>query len=328
MEVVQSDGTVSCALQDVLAEWKDKFSGLLDTSAKSNSPTYEYRSVHNVYDTNTLNESISLEEVLKVIINAKSGKAPGVDEIPVEVYKNVSVITTLGKLFNTCFQSGLVPSSWGNSIICPIPKSAMGDKRGPLQYRETVSVAKVFCNPKMLRQWIRRMPTDPGTSSTRPQAQEQQNYPHKPKCKRRWRNKNENETETEDTTNKQQRRILIEKMVSAGLRKIRLEVDRRQAAYSNDIKEIEKSFFNLAMVMAQNSKQETNGTVAPKAPLGCLRSNQLRNPFAYRPGKRWRKRKREFEVPDPAFSNYEEIPFVKRRRITGSFWNSYSMPRN
>ncbi|KAL5015362.1 hypothetical protein ScPMuIL_009632 [Solemya velum] len=147
-EVVQSDDTVSCALQDVLAEWKDKFSGLLDTSAKSNSPTYEYSSIHNAYDTSTLNEAISLEEVLKAITNAKSGKAPGVDEIPVEVYKNVSVITTFRQLFNTCFRSGLVPSLWGSSIICPIPKSAMGDKRDPLQYRGislVPAIYKLYC---------------------------------------------------------------------------------------------------------------------------------------------------------------------------------------
>ena len=38
-------------------------------------------------------------------------------------------------MFNFCFDSGLIPRTWGRAIINPIPKSASSDPKVPLNYR-------------------------------------------------------------------------------------------------------------------------------------------------------------------------------------------------
>ena len=84
----------------------------------------------------------------KAILNAKSGKAAGIDEIPAECLKNEASLTFLKALFNKCFDSGKTPSIWSKGIINPIPKSTDKDPRQPLNYRgiSLVSVAcKIYC---------------------------------------------------------------------------------------------------------------------------------------------------------------------------------------
>ena len=70
-----------------------------------------------------------------MVQKAKKGKAPGLDSIIYEALKNNVAIQSLTSLFNTCLQSGLVPSIWKKAIISPIPKSSTADPRVPLNYR-------------------------------------------------------------------------------------------------------------------------------------------------------------------------------------------------
>ena len=69
-----------------------------------------------------LNRHITFDEVANAIRKLKKGKAVGVDEIPSEVLYNESCIYFLYGLFNNCFETGIIPSSWNNSIINPIQK--------------------------------------------------------------------------------------------------------------------------------------------------------------------------------------------------------------
>jgi hypothetical protein len=46
---------------------------------------------------------VTIDEVLKCISHAKSGKAPGYDNIPCELLKNDSAIALLHSHFNRCF---------------------------------------------------------------------------------------------------------------------------------------------------------------------------------------------------------------------------------
>jgi hypothetical protein len=55
--------------------------------------------------------------VLKVLTKAKNGKAPGIDLIPVELYRNNLLLHVLHKLFNICFKFGKIPSVWCKEII-------------------------------------------------------------------------------------------------------------------------------------------------------------------------------------------------------------------
>jgi hypothetical protein len=59
-----------------------------------------------------LDSEISIDEVLKVLTKAKNGKAPGIDLIPVELYRNNLLLHVLHKLFNICFKFGKIPSVW------------------------------------------------------------------------------------------------------------------------------------------------------------------------------------------------------------------------
>ena len=67
---------------------------------------------------------ISTSEIAEAIAQAKNGKCPGVDGIPIEFYKKYSglLLPYLTKLFNNCMVSGVFPESWGKGIIKLIPK--------------------------------------------------------------------------------------------------------------------------------------------------------------------------------------------------------------
>ena len=78
----------------------------------------------------TLNKSISIEEVRKVISNLKNGKSPGIDLIYNEVLRNNPVIEVLHVK-----QEKFIPTTWRKALIRPIPKGATIDTRIPLNYR-------------------------------------------------------------------------------------------------------------------------------------------------------------------------------------------------
>ena len=74
-----------------------------------------------------LNYTIDRSEVEHVVYGAKSGKAVGPDKIPNDVLKHPFIITIiiidiLHKLFNYCFDTGIIPSIWRKAIITPLPK--------------------------------------------------------------------------------------------------------------------------------------------------------------------------------------------------------------
>ena len=66
-----------------------------------------------------LNTTISKSEVQESIMNAKRGKATGIDEIPVEVLNNTTAVAFLVSLFQACFAFGVTPEEWtrGSSSV-------------------------------------------------------------------------------------------------------------------------------------------------------------------------------------------------------------------
>ena len=72
-----------------------------------------------------LNErAISLKEVGEAVNEMKSGKAPGVDEFPVECLKKggMAVLEWLVRLLNLSFDMGVVPIDWCGACIVPLYK--------------------------------------------------------------------------------------------------------------------------------------------------------------------------------------------------------------
>ncbi len=89
---------------------------------------------------------LTLEEVQKVVMKAKIGKATGKDQIPYEILKFDNIIHTLWKLYQLCFDSGKVPSECNSAIIVLLPKSNSLDARVQTNYRG-VSLLSTISKP-------------------------------------------------------------------------------------------------------------------------------------------------------------------------------------
>ncbi len=71
----------------------------------------------------------------KIVNKAKSGKAPGIDGLISDIFKNQNSIKLLTHLFNICMREHMIPTVWSLGVINPIPKSPNNDPRIPLNYR-------------------------------------------------------------------------------------------------------------------------------------------------------------------------------------------------
>ncbi|CAG2193661.1 unnamed protein product [Mytilus edulis] len=108
MEVVLEDGSICSDTNIILNKWKTSYENLLNCDAVTNVNDNMSNNILNV----DLDCEVSIDEVLKVLTQAKNGKAPGIDLIPVELFKNNLLLHVLHKLFNICFKFGKIPSVW------------------------------------------------------------------------------------------------------------------------------------------------------------------------------------------------------------------------
>ena len=69
-----------------------------------------------------MNFDILLSEVKHAIKLCKKNKSAGIDELPYEVYFNLSSELIVYYFLTLCFNHGMVPNEWNKSIIVPIPK--------------------------------------------------------------------------------------------------------------------------------------------------------------------------------------------------------------
>ncbi|CAG2209988.1 unnamed protein product [Mytilus edulis] len=146
MEVLHDDGSICTDTDVVLNKWKISFDNLLNCKDKDNLPN---ESITNNISDDFLDCEITIDEVLNVLIKAKNGKAPGIDLIPIELYRNDILLYVLHNLFNKCFKFGKIPSMWSKGIITPIPKCSTADTRDPLSYRGITLAPcsyKLFCS--------------------------------------------------------------------------------------------------------------------------------------------------------------------------------------
>ena len=132
---------------DVLDTWKQEFEALLippdDISqeqmdfrqfVKSANATSESGWTEESHN-QELNKDFTVDEVQKIVMKAKSGKAPGLDGLMSDTFKNNTFINLLTVLFNACLHLHIVPTMWTLGLVNPIPKSSTADKRVPLNYR-------------------------------------------------------------------------------------------------------------------------------------------------------------------------------------------------
>lgn len=152
MEIITDNGSVNSNASDVLNKWNVYFSELLNPINVSNESSVQHIPINssvNVENFEVFYSEISLDEIFSVIKSAKSGKAAGYDEIPMEVLRNNSVVNYLVLLFNICFTKGIIPDMWRKGIINPVSKSSTKDPRDPSGYRGITlapSAYKLYCN--------------------------------------------------------------------------------------------------------------------------------------------------------------------------------------
>jgi Reverse transcriptase (RNA-dependent DNA polymerase)/Endonuclease-reverse transcriptase len=86
-------------------------------------------------DNSPLDIPITRDEIITAIKKSGCRKAPGLDGLPNEVFKNLPAneIDNLLTLFNQMLDSGEVPDDWSKVLIQPIYKK--GDKEQPSNYR-------------------------------------------------------------------------------------------------------------------------------------------------------------------------------------------------
>ena len=84
MEVVLEDGSICTDTDIILNTWKTAYENLLNCDDVVN---LNDNMSNNILDVD-LDSEISIDEVLKVLTKAKNGKVPGIDLIPVELYRN------------------------------------------------------------------------------------------------------------------------------------------------------------------------------------------------------------------------------------------------
>ena len=118
-------------------DWLKHFSKLLFDDKQNRSSLLEER-INEMLSCNSFSDldfRITNDEIKKAISSLKCGKATGLDKISSEMIKaSVNVLLSVyEKLFNAILRSGIYPTSWHDSYICPIYKS--GSRSDPSNYR-------------------------------------------------------------------------------------------------------------------------------------------------------------------------------------------------
>ena len=111
-------------------KWEQHFKGLL------NSPKYKpFKIPERPRHSNDTADTISEKELQAALSKAKSGKACGQDEIPIEFIKHATgnVTKSLLDLMNVIFSNAIYPSQWTVNFLKPIYKK--GPKDDPDNYR-------------------------------------------------------------------------------------------------------------------------------------------------------------------------------------------------
>ena len=120
--------------------WKEHFYNVLNPSCNIQAPsetTFTTRPELQILEElqEPLNAAITQQEVFCAIQKARKGKACGLDEIPVELLGSLPVQQYLTRLYNACFQSGLVHTCWNHGVLQPVIKDSSIDFRIIKNYR-------------------------------------------------------------------------------------------------------------------------------------------------------------------------------------------------
>lgn len=147
--------------------WRDHFVRLHgDATGHSRSSTFWENTFGSASEESRdrmkdLNRPFEIDELRRALASLKTGKAPGEDEIPAEVFKILTTTvegTAMGKamlvLLNRVYACGKIPESWQCSILVPIFKqkgevSDPGNYRGIALMNTTLKILCVMLNVRL-----------------------------------------------------------------------------------------------------------------------------------------------------------------------------------
>ena len=119
--VKESDGTRIANTQELLSEWQQYFSKVLNNQSENTGINPSPKEVDLPIDTGNITKS----ETAKAIEQIKAGKAPGcASSITAEALNHGGepVVETLHQICNAVFTRKIPPSQWIRNIILPLPK--------------------------------------------------------------------------------------------------------------------------------------------------------------------------------------------------------------
>ena len=117
----RKDGSLVCDKDGVLERWKEHFNELLNEGA--DSIISQTRRPYEVDDGKEIDPP-SLEEVAMAVSRLKNNKAPGLDNLPAEMFKTgcEELIIAIHKLIVQVWVEEELPEEWMTGVICPIHK--------------------------------------------------------------------------------------------------------------------------------------------------------------------------------------------------------------
>jgi sorting nexin-29 len=119
--VKRKDGSLVCDKNGVLERWKQHFNELLNPEAEGSISRQRY-----TYETDDGKEfdPPSFEEVAQAISSLKNNKAPGMDNLPAELFKTGSeeLFKAMHALIVRVWTEERLPDEWMIGVICPIHK--------------------------------------------------------------------------------------------------------------------------------------------------------------------------------------------------------------
>lgn len=101
-----------------------------------------------------LDENLSVEELSEALKDLSSGKAPGPDGLPIQLYKTFAgkLLPHLLEVFNESFEKGILPPSLRAAIISLLLKPG----KCPLERTSYRPISLISCDTKILRKALAR----------------------------------------------------------------------------------------------------------------------------------------------------------------------------
>ena len=146
-ECVDENGFLTKDINEILRIWESEYYKLYNLNDDSFDDDFMHECTQEkllrenvikdpLYTCNyDLNHNLELGELEKILTKMKASSAPGFDRIPPIVLKHANLRDLLLKLFQLCFDTGKIPSSWYQSLIYPVPKGNTSEGKVPLSFR-------------------------------------------------------------------------------------------------------------------------------------------------------------------------------------------------